>query len=228
MEGRASPWARDLRDAHRYLYAGGTFLAAADRLHELIDLGINVLEVMPVAEFDGSFGWGYDGVALFAPYHHYGTPDDFRSFVDRAHALGMGVILDVVYNHFGPSGCYHRQYADDYSTDRYECEWGDPMNFDGENAGPVREFFLANAAYWIEEFHVDGLRMDATQQMFDASEPHIVSEVAQVVRKAAAGRLTSSAKTSRSRAGWLVRWSRVDSGWMPCGTTTPTTAHWWH
>jgi maltooligosyltrehalose trehalohydrolase len=168
----------------------GTFQAAAARLHELADLGINVLEVMPVAEFDGSFGWGYDGVALFAPYHHYGMPDDFRAFVDRAHALGMGVILDVVYNHFGPSGCYHRQYADDYFTDRYECEWGDPINFDGENAGPVRELFLANAAYWIEEFHLDGLRMDATQQMFDASEHHIVSEIAQAVRKAAKGRLT--------------------------------------
>src|SRR5690606_39535775 len=127
----------------------GTFCAALEKLPELAELGITVLEVMPVAEFDGAFGWGYDGVAHFAPYHHYGTPDDFRRFIDHAHGLGMAVILDVVYNHFGPSGCYHRQYADAYFSDRYECEWGEAINFDGQDAGPVREFFLANAAYWI-------------------------------------------------------------------------------
>ena len=168
----------------------GSFRAAAEKLAELAALGITVLEVMPVAEFDGNFGWGYDGVALFAPYHHYGTPDDFRHFIDRAHALGMAVILDVVYNHFGPSGCYHRQYADAYFSERYECEWGDAINFDGEDAAPVREFFLSNAAYWIEEFHLDGLRLDATQQLFDASPVHIIREIAAAVRTAAGSRRT--------------------------------------
>lgn len=168
----------------------GSFRAAADKLPDLAELGITVLEVMPVAEFDGRFGWGYDGVALFAPYHHYGTADDFRYFIDRAHALGIAVVLDVVYNHFGPSGCYHRYYADAYFSARYECEWGDAINFDGEDAGPVREFFLANAAYWITEFHLDGLRLDATQQLFDASPVHIIREIADAVRKAAGTRRT--------------------------------------
>lgn len=166
----------------------GTFRAAAEKLDELAELGITVLEIMPVAEFDGSFGWGYDGVALFAPYHHYGTPEELCQLIDRAHGLGMGVILDVVYNHFGPSGCYHRQYADAYFSDGYQCEWGEALNFDGKDAGPVREFFLANAAYWISEFHVDGLRLDATQQLFDASPVHIIQEIAQAARKAAGNR----------------------------------------
>lgn len=168
----------------------GSFRAAADKLPDLAELGITVIEVMPVAEFDGCFGWGYDGVALFAPYHHYGTPDEFRNFIDRSHTLGIAVILDVVYNHFGPSGCYHRLYADGYFSDRYECEWGDAINFDGKNSGPVREFFISNAAYWIKEFHLDGLRLDATQQLFDASAVHIIREVADAVRKAAGSRRT--------------------------------------
>lgn len=168
----------------------GSFRTAVEKLPELAALGVTVIELMPVAEFDGRFGWGYDGVALFAPYHHYGSPDDLRYFIDRAHALDMGVILDVVYNHFGPSGCYHRQYADAYFSDRYECEWGDAVNFDGEDAGPVREFFLTNAAYWIREFHFDGLRLDATQQLFDASPLHIIREIADTVRKAAGHRAT--------------------------------------
>ena len=106
----------------------------------------------------------------------YGNPDDFRRFVDRAHALGIGVILDVVYNHIGPDGNYLKAFAPDYFTDRYQNEWGEAINFDGPNAGPVRESFLANAAYWIEEFHLDGLRLDATQQIFDASPDHILGD----------------------------------------------------
>src|SRR5690606_25355868 len=166
----------------------GSFCAAAERLPDLAELGITVIEMMPVAEFDGKCGWGSDSVALFAPYPPYGTPDDLRFFINRAHALGMGVILDVVYNHFGPSGCYHRQYADAYFSERYQCEWGDAINFDGDDAGPVRHFFLANAAYWITEFHVDGLRLDATQQLFDTSPVHIIREIADAVRKAAGTR----------------------------------------
>ena len=145
----------------------GTWEAAACELETLAGLGITVLEVMPVADFTGLFGWGYDGVDLYAPTRLYGTPDDFRRFVDRAHRTGLAVILDVVYNHFGPEGAYFTEFSDHYFTDRYENEWGKPINFDGENSAPVREFIIANAGYWIDEFHVDGLRLDATQQIFD-------------------------------------------------------------
>lgn len=188
----------------------GTYRAAAQHLPDLAELGVTVIEVMPVAEFDGSFGWGYDGVALFAPYHHYGTPDDFRYFIDRAHVLGIAVILDVVYNHFGPSGCYHRLYAQAYFSDRYECEWGDALNFDGNDAGPVREFFLANAAYWIKEFHLDGLRLDATQQLFDNSPVHIVRAVAEQVRQAADGRSTYLVGENEPQHSMMAR--RVEQG----------------
>jgi maltooligosyltrehalose trehalohydrolase len=168
----------------------GTWEAAARELPELAELGVTVLEVMPVAEFAGEFGWGYDGVDLFAPTRLYGTPDDFRRFVDRAHALGLAVILDVVYNHLGPVGNYLPAFSDHWFSDRYENEWGDPLNFDGPHSGPVREFFLANAAYWVEEFHLDGNRFDATQQIFDASPEHILAAVTRRVREAAGGRRT--------------------------------------
>jgi len=165
----------------------GTWSAAAGQLPELASLGITLVEVMPVAEFPGRFGWGYDGVDLFAPTRLYGTPDDFRHFVDAAHSCGIGVILDVVYNHLGPDGNFLKEFSPDYFTGRYFCEWGDAINFDGENSGPVREFFLANAAYWISEYRLDGLRVDATQQIFDSSPKNILAEISAAAR-AAAGR----------------------------------------
>jgi maltooligosyltrehalose trehalohydrolase len=166
----------------------GTWRAAAERLPEIRDTGITTLEVMPVAEFPGRFGWGYDGVFPFAPTRLYGTPDDFRAFVDRAHALGLAVILDVVYNHLGPAGCVFRDYARAYFTDRYPNEWGDPLNFDGPDCEPVRDYFAANAAYWIAEFHLDGLRLDATQSVHDASPEHVLARMARETRQAAGGR----------------------------------------
>jgi maltooligosyltrehalose trehalohydrolase len=166
----------------------GTFASAARQLPALARLGITLVEVMPIAEFDGRFGWGYDGVDLFAASHLYGTPDDFRRFVDTAHAHGIAVVLDVVYNHLGPSGNYLRAFAPAYFTDRYENEWGDAINFDGPDAGPVREFFTSNAAYWIDEFHLDGLRLDATQQIFDASAEHILAAIGRAARRAAGSR----------------------------------------
>ncbi|MBY0524189.1 MAG: malto-oligosyltrehalose trehalohydrolase [Gemmataceae bacterium] len=168
----------------------GTWEAAARQLPELAALGVTVIEMMPVADFVGHFGWGYDGVNLFAPTRLYGTPDDLRRFVDRAHAAGIGVILDVVYNHFGPDGNYLKPFSEDYFTDRYKNEWGEAINFDGPGAEAVREFFIANAGYWIEEFHFDGLRLDATQQIFDASHDHILAAITRRVREAAAGRET--------------------------------------
>lgn len=183
----------------------GSWESASRELPALAELGVTVLEVMPVAEFAGRFGWGYDGVDLFAPYHVYGLPDDLRRFVDRAHSLNVGVILDVVYNHLGPDGCYLREFSEDYFTDRYENEWGEPINFDGEHAGPVREFFLANAGYWIDEFHLDGLRLDATQQIFDSSSEHILACVSRRVREAAHGRATLLVGESEPQDVRLVR-----------------------
>jgi maltooligosyltrehalose trehalohydrolase len=168
----------------------GTFLAAAKQLADLANLGVTVIEMMPVAEFDGDFGWGYDGVSFFAPYHGYGKPDDLRLFIDRAHALRIGVILDVVYNHCGASGCYLSKFAEGYFSNRYKSEWGDAFNFDDEGSSSVREFFVSNAGYWIDEFHFDGLRLDATQQIFDSSKRHVIADIVQQVRIAAGTRST--------------------------------------
>jgi maltooligosyltrehalose trehalohydrolase len=165
----------------------GTYAAAMQHLPYLRELDITVLELMPVNEFNGPFGWGYDGVNLFAPTHLYGTPDELRLLIDRAHAVGLGVILDVVYNHFGPSGNYLPRFSPHYLSSRYENEWGEAINFDGEHSGPVREFFVANAGYWVDEFHFDGLRIDATQCLYDASPTHVLAEIAQRAR-AAGGR----------------------------------------
>ena len=168
----------------------GTWQAASRQLPELRNLGVTVLEIMPVNDFCGSFGWGYDGVNFFAPTRLYGAPDDLRGFVDEAHCVGLAVILDVVYNHAGPTGNFLKDFSKDYFTGRYENEWGEAINFDGPNSAPVREFFLSNARYWISEFHLDGLRVDATQTLFDASEKHILGEVVETVRQAAAPRST--------------------------------------
>jgi maltooligosyltrehalose trehalohydrolase len=196
----------------------GTWEAALRELPELARLGITVLEVMPVAEFPGRFGWGYDGVNLFAPTRLYGAPDDFRRFVDAAHAAGLGVILDVVYNHVGPDGNYLEAFSRDYFTDRYKNEWGKAINFDGPGAGPVREFFLANAAYWIDEFHLDGLRLDATQQIFDSSGEHILAAIVRAVRGAGKGRTTLLVAENEPQQTRLVRSAKaggygLDSLW---------------
>jgi maltooligosyltrehalose trehalohydrolase len=180
----------------------GTWEAAARELGELADLGVTVLEVMPIADFPGRFGWGYDGVDLFAPTRLYGRPDDLRRFIDAAHRRGLAVILDVVYNHLGPDGNYLKQYSDGYFTNRYKTDWGEPLNFDGPGSGPVREFFLANAAHWIDEYHFDGLRLDATQTIFDASDDHILAALARRTRAAARGRsiiLTAENEAQQSR-----------------------------
>ncbi|PUA28795.1 MAG: malto-oligosyltrehalose trehalohydrolase [Cellvibrio sp. 79] len=160
----------------------GTFRAAVSEFKELVKLGVTIIELMPVNEFDGEFGWGYDGVDLYAPYHVYGTPDDLRYFVDEAHAAGLAVILDVVYNHVGSSGCYLTRFSTDYFSNRYKSEWGDTFNFDGKNSAPVREFIINNALYWIEEFHFDGFRVDATQQIFDASDEYILAAIVRQAR----------------------------------------------
>lgn len=160
----------------------GTWSAAEEKLADLAELGITMVEVMPVADFPGRFGWGYDGVNLFAPYHQYGSPQDFQRFVNRAHELGIGVILDVVYNHLGPDGNYLSQYSEDYKS-QVKTEWGDALNFDGNNAEPVREYFIQNALYWIRDYHLDGLRFDAIHQIVDTSPEHILGAIARRARQ---------------------------------------------
>ena len=191
----------------------GTWRAAAEQLAELARIGITVVEMMPIADFPGRFGWGYDGVNLFAPTHLYGTPDDLRGFVDCAHSLGLGVILDVVYNHFGPDGNYLGVYSNDYLTRDKENDWGDSINFDGLNSKPVREFFITNGRYWIEEFHFDGFRFDATQSILDNSDEYIVGAIGRAARKAAGKRsIILVAENERQEAKLIRRRSEGGDG----------------
>jgi maltooligosyltrehalose trehalohydrolase len=166
----------------------GTWRSAMGELPALAELGVTVVEMMPVADFAGEFGWGYDGVNLFAPTRNYGTSDELRQFVDRAHAFNIAVILDVVYNHLGPDGNYLSEFSHDYFTARHKTDWGAAINFYGENSAPVRDFYTANAAYWIKEYHFDGLRLDATQNIYDQSQDHILAAIARAARKAAGER----------------------------------------
>jgi maltooligosyltrehalose trehalohydrolase len=163
----------------------GTWAGAARRLPELAELGVTTVEVMPAADWPGRFNWGYDGVCLFSPARAYGGPDDFRAFVDRAHALGLGVVLDVVYNHLGPDGNYLGRFARAYFSSRHRTDWGEAINYDGPDCGPVREFMIANAVHWISEYHLDGLRLDATQSIYDDSAVPLLRELGRAARAAA-------------------------------------------
>ncbi len=155
--------------------------AAAEKLEYIKDLGATAVEVMPVAESPG-MSWGYDGVYIYAPTCVYGTPDELRAFVARAHELGLAVILDVVYNHFGPEGCYLGAISD-YFDSRYSNPWGAAINYSGENSDPVRQFVTENAVYWIREFGFDGLRLDATDTITDMSGTHILAQISKAVHK---------------------------------------------
>lgn len=166
----------------------GTFAALLDQLPELKRLGVTMIELMPVAECPGRWNWGYDGVDLFAPSHNYGEPDDLRALVDAAHALGLGVMLDVVYNHLGPDGNYLAAYAKEYFTGRHQTPWGDGLNWDGPGSEWVRALAVDNACYWIDEFHIDGLRLDATDQLLDDSPVHICEELTAAARQVAGPR----------------------------------------
>ena len=166
----------------------GTFAGAAARLPHLRDLGVTAIELMPVAEFPGTRNWGYDGVAPFAPSRAYGAPDDLRRLVDTAHDLGLAVFLDVVYNHFGPDGAYFSQFSPHYFSDHHHTPWGQAMNLDGEQSSQVREFFFENALHWIHEYHVDGLRLDATHALIDDGPRHFLEELGHRVRATVATR----------------------------------------
>ena len=189
IDPRSFPWTDhawkrpDLRDLIIYeLHLGtftpeGTFRAAIEKLRHIRELGATAIEIMPVAEFPGDRNWGYDGAMLYAPEHVYGRPDDFRALVDAAHAEGLAVMLDVVYNHFGPHGNRLRQFAPHFFDANRLTPWGDSVHFDGPSAPQVRAFFRQNLAYWMEEFHVDGFRLDATHAIYDDSLPHILREL---------------------------------------------------
>jgi len=166
----------------------GTFDAAIGQLDELKACGITVIELMPLAEFPGRWNWGYDGVALFAPAHVYGDLYALKRFIDAAHERGLGVILDVVYNHFGPDGNYLPSYSDSYVTDRHPNEWGQAVNFDGPGSRGVRDFVVQNACYWISEYRLDGLRLDAVHAIYDDSPMHVLAELSQQTRAAAGNR----------------------------------------
>jgi len=161
----------------------GTFEAAVGRLDDLAALGITALELMPVADFPGARSWGYDGVLPFAPDSSYGTPDDFKRLVAAAHARGLMVLLDVVYNHFGPDGNYLGLYAPQFFNARHQTPWGAAINFDGPGSRTVRDFFLHNALYWLEEYNLDGLRIDAVHAIRDDSSPDFIEELGAAVRK---------------------------------------------
>jgi malto-oligosyltrehalose trehalohydrolase len=159
----------------------GDFAGLEARLDYLAELGITALELMPVADFPGRRNWGYDGVLPYAPDANYGRPEDFKRMVAAAHARGMMVLLDVVYNHFGPEGNYLHLYARDFFNPRHETPWGAAINFDGPGSRTVRDFFVHNALYWLEEYHLDGLRLDAVHAIRDDSSPDIVEEIADAI-----------------------------------------------
>jgi maltooligosyltrehalose trehalohydrolase len=183
----------------------GTWRSAIEQLPEVAGLGITAIEVMPVSEFAGSYGWSYDGVDLYAPTRNYGSPDDFRAFVDAAHAHGIGVILDVVYNHIGPDGNYLPKFSENYFTPEYKTDWGAAINFHGKHSRPVREFFSSNAAYWIKEYHLDGLRLDATQNMYDLPHDHILAEIGRRSRRAAEPRSVILVAENEPQESKLIR-----------------------
>ncbi len=158
----------------------GTFLAAIEKLDYLVELGVTHLEIMPVNEFSGEWGWGYDGVDLFAPHHVYGTPDDLKTLVDACHAKGLAVLLDVVYNHFGPVGNYLNQFGP-YLTQKYKTPWGAAVNLDGKGSFEVRRFFIDNALMWLREYHFDGLRLDAVHAFVDSSALHFLEQLSEDV-----------------------------------------------
>ena len=183
--------------------AAGTFVAAIEHLDHLARLGVTMIELMPVGEFPGGRNWGYDGVLPFAPDHSYGRPDDLKRFVDAAHERGIAVVLDVVYNHFGPDQNAIADFAPEFFTERHKTPWGGAIDF----AQPaVRAYFIQNAVYWIEEFHLDGLRLDAVQAVFDEGSPHILDEIAERVRATRPGRqLHLTLENDNNDARWLER-----------------------
>lgn len=205
---RGRPWNESvLYELHIGAFtAAGTFAAAIERLDHLVRLGVTAIEIMPVADFPGRRNWGYDGVLPFAPDSSYGRPDDLKALVDAAHGAGLMVLLDVVYNHFGPEGNYLSLYAPQFFNARHQTPWGAAINFDAEGSATVREFFVHNALYWLSEYHFDGLRLDAVHAIMDESPVHILEELAGRIRAAALPRTVHLVlENEHNEAHWLGR-----------------------
>jgi maltooligosyltrehalose trehalohydrolase len=184
----------------------GTYAGLMNKLDSLRDLGVTAIELMPIGEFPGRRNWGYDGVLPYAPDAAYGSPEDLKRLVERAHELGLMVFLDVVYNHFGPSGNYLHAYAKTFFTERHPTPWGAGINVDGEGSRPVRDFFFHNALYWLEEFHFDGLRFDAVHAIADDGKPHFIEELANRIRQAIPDRhIHLVLENEANQARWLDR-----------------------
>jgi maltooligosyltrehalose trehalohydrolase len=190
----------------------GTFAGVTARLPALAALGITAIELMPVADFPGSRNWGYDGVALFAPARCYGTPDDLRHLVDTAHGFGLAVFLDVVYNHLGPDGAYLSAFSPYYFTEHHHTPWGAALNFDGDHSGMVREFFIENACHWVHEYHIDGLRLDATYAIADDGPRHFLAELTARVRESGPGRRVLVVAEDHRNFNWMLK-PEGDGGW---------------
>ncbi len=191
----------------------GTFAGVTERLPYLVDLGVTAVELMPVADFPGRRNWGYDGVALFAPARCYGRPDDLRRLVEAAHRLGLAVLLDVVYNHLGPDGNYLGVYSPYYFSTRHQTDWGAALNFDGAHSAPVRHSFIENAQHWVHEYHLDGLRLDATHAILDDSPRHFLADLVEQLRAAVPDRhVLLIAEDHRNLAHTLK--PEPEGGWM--------------
>lgn len=183
----------------------GTFQGAMDRLDDLAELGVTAIELMPIADFHGRWNWGYDGVLHFAPDSSYGRPEDLKALVDAAHSRSMMVFLDVVYNHFGPDGNYMGLYSP-ILTDQHETPWGPAVNFDDDGSAMVREFVIANARYWLNEYHFDGLRFDAVHAIEDSGHHHLLEDLAEKLRTSTDGRYIHLViENDKNQAGWLRR-----------------------
>jgi malto-oligosyltrehalose trehalohydrolase len=196
----------------------GDFAGAVQHLDHIVELGATAVELMPIAEFPGHRDWGYDGVSLYAPASQYGRPEALKYLVEACHARGLAIFLDVVYNHFGPEGNYLPAIAPDFFTDRHHTPWGAAINFSGPKNRPVRDFFICNALYWLEEFHFDGLRLDAVHAIYDEGEPEIISEIGEAVRRRIAGReIHLVLENDRNQTRYLQRTGgridRYDAQW---------------
>ncbi|MFW5395180.1 MAG: maltooligosyl trehalose hydrolase [Candidatus Accumulibacter regalis] len=218
-EWRGRPWEEAvIYELHIGSFTkAGDFAGAIERLDYLVELGVTALEIMPVSDFPGQRNWGYDGVLPFAPDAAYGRPEDFKRLIAAAHERGLMVLLDVVYNHFGPEGNYLHAYAPDFFNPRHETPWGAAINFDGEGSRAVRDFFVHNVLYWLEEFHLDGLRLDAIHAICDDSSPDIIEELAAAF-KAVPGRarhVHMVLENERNQARYLAR---DESGRLVHGT----------
>jgi malto-oligosyltrehalose trehalohydrolase len=207
-EWRGRPWSEAvIYELHVGTFTeDGTFLAAIEKLDHLMTLGITAIQIMPIADFPGQRNWGYDGVLLYAPDSSYGRPEDLKVLVEAAHSRGLMVLLDVVYNHFGPDGNYLSLYAPQTFTNHHKTPWGDAINYDSEGSSVVRQFAVHNALYWLEEFHLDGLRFDAVHQIKDDSPEHLLDEIARRIRAKEWGRpIHLVLENERNEAGRLNR-----------------------